>query len=83
MPLMTPLCLLDIVPAQHDLSAMIHFELAKHGGHVGFIGGTPNKPDYYLCHIKEQEFLSLPLTEGECVLDKTLDTFNNGRDALA
>ena len=43
-----PFMSVDVVPAQHDLSPMIYFELAKHGGHVGFIGGTANKPNYYL-----------------------------------
>lgn len=57
-----PFMSVDVVPAQHDLSPLIHFELAKQGGHVGFIGGTPNKPDYYL-EKRIPEFLNYLVKE--------------------
>lgn len=43
-----PFMSVDVIPAEHTLSPYIHFELAKHGGHVGFIGGSVQQPDYYL-----------------------------------
>lgn len=52
-----PFMSVDVVPPQSELSAFIHFELAKHGGHVGFIGGTPHKPNYYL-EARIPEFLN-------------------------
>ena len=65
-----PFMSVDVVPAQHDLSPLIHFELAKQGGHVGFIGGTPNKPDYYL-EKRIPEFLNY------LVKDKTYALYRN------
>lgn len=43
-PFMSP----DVIPPDHTLSSSIHFELAQHGGHVGFIAGTIKTPVYYL-----------------------------------
>ena len=36
------------VPQLDELSASTQLELLPHGGHVGFIGGSPGRPDYYL-----------------------------------
>ena len=36
------------IPPPDELSASTELELHEHGGHVGFIGGTPGRPDYYL-----------------------------------
>ncbi|CAN7186185.1 hydrolase [Aquipseudomonas alcaligenes] len=36
------------IPETHELSASTRLELHEKGGHVGFIGGTPGTPDYYL-----------------------------------
>lgn len=39
----------DVIPAAHELSSSVHFELCRKGGHVGFIeGGSPRAPRYYL-----------------------------------
>lgn len=38
----------NILPSNEELSSKITFELYKHGGHVGFIGGTIFKPRYWL-----------------------------------
>ena len=43
-----PFMSVDVIPAEHALSPQIRFELAKHGGHVGFIGGSLQQPEYYL-----------------------------------
>ena len=43
-PFMTP----EVIPAEEDLSANVTLEVAKAGGHVGFInGGTPWNPTFY------------------------------------
>jgi predicted alpha/beta-fold hydrolase len=36
------------VPRAHELSRSTRLELHAHGGHVGFIGGTPRRPQFYL-----------------------------------
>lgn len=44
-PFMTP----GVLPNSSELSASVHFELCRRGGHVGFIeGGTLWEPRYYL-----------------------------------
>ncbi len=43
-PFMSPF----VIPKSSELSPSIHFELAQHGGHVGFISGTVIQPIYYL-----------------------------------
>ncbi|WP_417760772.1 hydrolase [Shewanella sp.] len=41
----------SVIPDTRHLPATVHYELAVHGGHVGFInGGTPWRPRYYLEH---------------------------------
>lgn len=36
------------LPGAGELSSSTHFELHAHGGHVGFIDGSPRLPGYYL-----------------------------------
>lgn len=36
------------IPSPAELSASTELELLSRGGHVGFIGGSPGRPDYYL-----------------------------------
>ena len=44
-PFMTP----GVLPEAAELSPVMHVELCRQGGHVGFIeGGTPAAPRYYL-----------------------------------
>ena len=43
-PFMTP----EVIPHKHELSENIEFELTQNGGHVGFVGGTLFKPEYWL-----------------------------------
>ncbi len=38
----------EVIPSQEELSQSIELELSSNGGHVGFIGGTFLKPDYWL-----------------------------------
>lgn len=38
------------LPEPHELSSSTQFELHKNGGHVGFVGGSPRQPHYYLEH---------------------------------
>ncbi|NKF49526.1 hydrolase [Shewanella sp. WXL01] len=41
----------EVIPAQHQLSSAVEYELHQYGGHVGFInGGTPWQPKFYLEH---------------------------------
>ncbi|NQD91190.1 hydrolase [Pseudomonas sp. CrR25] len=36
------------LPEVEELSASTQFELHEHGGHVGFVDGSPRRPGYYL-----------------------------------
>lgn len=36
------------IPAQEELPANIQYQLTEHGGHVGFVGGTPRRPQMWL-----------------------------------
>ena len=36
------------VPQAHELSSSTLLELHGRGGHVGFIGGSPRRPEFYL-----------------------------------
>jgi len=38
----------DVLPEAHELSAQVTVEVARAGGHVGFVHGTPWAPRYYL-----------------------------------
>ena len=38
----------EIIPLQNELSSSVEVEISENGGHVGFIGGTFFKPDYWL-----------------------------------
>lgn len=51
-PFMSP----AVLPAAEGLSPSIHFELAPRGGHVGFIGGSLLRPEYYL-ELRIPDFL--------------------------
>lgn len=60
-PFMTP----EVLPAAHELSPAVHFELCRQGGHVGFIeGGTPVAPSYYL-EKRIPDFLGLHWSGGD------------------
>jgi len=43
-PFMTP----QILPKESELSPSVELEVQEHGGHVGFVGGTLLKPEYWL-----------------------------------
>lgn len=43
-PFMTP----EVLPKEKEHSPKVKFEIHKDGGHVGFIGGTFFKPEFYL-----------------------------------
>lgn len=43
-PFMSP----TVVPRLRELSGAISLELSPHGGHVGFVGGAPGAPHYWL-----------------------------------
>ena len=43
-PFMSP----SVVPTARQLSAAMTLELSNHGGHVGFVGGQPWAPQYWL-----------------------------------
>jgi predicted alpha/beta-fold hydrolase len=47
----------DIIPDNSELSATPVMELSRHGGHVGFIGGSVMKPEYWL-ETRVPEYLS-------------------------
>ena len=36
------------LPDESELSNSIELELSKHGGHIGFIAGSLNKPVFWL-----------------------------------
>lgn len=38
----------DVIPAPEQLSDTVYYELSRHGGHVGFVCGTPNAPRFWL-----------------------------------
>ncbi|WP_457746823.1 hydrolase [Sulfurimonas sp.] len=43
-PFMTP----EILPNKEELSPFVSLEVQKNGGHVGFVGGTLLRPEYWL-----------------------------------
>jgi len=43
-----PFMTVDIIPSVDELSDSVTLELSKKGGHVGFIGGTLFKPEFWL-----------------------------------
>ena len=38
----------SILPKQEELPRNVHLEVSENGGHVGFVGGTLFKPEYWL-----------------------------------
>ncbi|MEA1982498.1 MAG: hydrolase [Campylobacterota bacterium] len=38
----------EVIPQESELSSAVELELTQKGGHVGFIGGTLFKPEYWL-----------------------------------
>jgi len=43
-----PFMTTEILPREEEISDYITLEISQHGGHVGFVGGTVFKPDYWL-----------------------------------
>ena len=52
----------NVVPGEQDLSSAVTLELSEHGGHVGFMQGTPVKPVIWM-HERVKRFFAdyLPL----------------------
>ncbi|MDI5349425.1 hypothetical protein MJL48_31175, partial [Salmonella enterica subsp. enterica serovar Kentucky] len=40
--------LAHVIPKAEDLPPQVEYQLTEHGGHVGFIGGTPLRPEMWL-----------------------------------
>jgi predicted alpha/beta-fold hydrolase len=38
----------SVIPSVSELSSVVKLEVSQHGGHVGFISGTPWRPRYWL-----------------------------------
>jgi predicted alpha/beta-fold hydrolase len=38
----------EVIPKQNEISNSVTLEITKNGGHVGFVGGSIFKPEYYL-----------------------------------
>jgi predicted alpha/beta-fold hydrolase len=56
-----PFMTLEVLPEEHELSPTVHLEIAKSGGHVGFVTGAyPFRPRYWL-EQRIPEFLTLHL----------------------
>ena len=43
-----PFMTTEILPTKDEVSKYVTLEVSQHGGHVGFVGGTFFKPDYWL-----------------------------------
>ncbi|WP_111657709.1 hydrolase [Isoalcanivorax indicus] len=43
-PFMVP----DVIPPASRVSSAVTLEISPHGGHVGFVGGSPRNPEYWL-----------------------------------
>ncbi len=43
-PFMRP----DVIPKQEDVGEYVELEIHEHGGHVGFVAGTPFKPVWWI-----------------------------------
>ncbi len=43
-----PFMIKDVIPTKNELSESVKLELTQKGGHVGFIGGSFLKPQYWL-----------------------------------
>jgi predicted alpha/beta-fold hydrolase len=43
-----PLTSAGVIPDEHELSPAVTLEISRHGGHVGFVEGSPWKPGYWL-----------------------------------
>ncbi|WP_411904573.1 alpha/beta fold hydrolase, partial [Salmonella enterica] len=37
-----------VIPKAEDLPPQVEYQLTEHGGHVGFIGGKPLRPEMWL-----------------------------------
>jgi predicted alpha/beta-fold hydrolase len=46
-----------VIPSDDELSEQVHFELSKHGGHVGFLAGSnPFRPEFW-AETRSVEFI--------------------------
>lgn len=48
----------EVIPSKDELSDFVILELSKNGGHVGFVGGSFLKPEYWLEQRVLEYFLS-------------------------